>query len=213
MDNNKHFQRLVGSKERPEGMKYIDKIQDRKLKSAVQDAYRKYAYKLHFIPASVSGSYHPEDERGKEGLNIHVEKLCWFLDQVVQQYKLSDETRDILLTAAYFHDLGKVKLTRVKHVLVYKSKKEERCVRVERDVYGYDNHAEVSAQLAEQYLIKHGVPEEQRNVIASIIRKHMSHWTPHAPQPSTELEKLFALGDFIVSRKEFTLRKERKWLW
>jgi len=194
-------------------MKLYETIQDERLKKAVKKVLRDNGYKLHFIPATMTGRHHPIDERGYDGLMKHTEKVAWFLDQVCRQLNYSNEVRDILLTAAYFHDLGKIKQTKIIQEVKYSKGKIEREVKVIREVKNKDLHSIFSAELARKYLEKEGVEEETIEAITDIIKSHMSHWYPYLPQPQTELEKIFAIADFIVSRDEFQLKVPKESLW
>lgn len=190
-------------------MKYLEKIKDERLKRAVLKAYKIYGYKLHFLPSSLTGHHHPVDERGINGLTTHIEKMCWFLDGVADEFKYSDTVRDMLLTAAYFHDIGKVKQTTVSHELTYESDgSSKRTTKVIRNIGGLDLHPIISAKMAREFLEKEGVEEEMIQTICDLIARHMSHWYPNLPRPQTELEKMFALADFIVSREDFKIEKE-----
>ena len=42
------------------------------------------------------------------------------------------------------------------------------------------------------------------NTITKIIRSHMSHWIPtkNTPLPKTELERIFALADYVMNQKD-----------
>jgi len=184
-------------------MKYIDKIENKKLKNAVKKALEDYKPQLIFIPSSMTGKHHPYDERGKEGLLKHIEKVAWFVYQASIGLKLTSLERDILLTSAYFHDLGKVKETKVVQKISYPSL--ERTVEVSREIKK-DLHPIYSSEIAEEYLKKEGVETSIINQIKKIIISHMSHWYPYLPQPETNLEKLFYLADFITSRDNFNLK-------
>jgi len=193
-------------------MKYLEKIKDLRLKKAVLKAYSMYGYKLYFLPSSLTGRHHPPDERGIGGLKAHIEKMCWFLDGVADEFKYSDEVRDMLFTAAYFHDLGKVKQTTVSQEVSYPEKGQpKREVKVIRNVGGLDLHSIISAKMAREFLEKEGVKEETIQTVCNLVARHMSHWYPKLPLPQTELEKMFALADFIVAREDFRIEKEGKW--
>ena len=193
-------------------MKYYEIIKDPKLKNAVKMMLSDWGYKLRFIPSSMTGHYHPPDEHGLEGLIRHIEKLCWFLLCCSDEFQWDQDTLDEMLTAAYFHDIGKVVDTRVEQKVVYqKMKKVTRKVVVSRRVETGDHHPVVSAKVAEEYMKRAKVPSARIKRIKRIILSHMGHWYKGLPEPTTELERLFALGDFIVSRPEFRLVQEH-WL-
>lgn len=194
-------------------MRYLEKIKDKRLKRAVLRTYTMYGYKLYFLPSSLTGRHHPKDERGINGLRNHIEKVCWFLDGIADEFKYSDATRDILFTAAYFHDLGKVRQTTVSQELVYEPDgKTTRRIKVIRNIGGLDLHPIISAKMAREFLEDQGIEEETIKLICDLIASHMSHWYPNLPRPQTELEKMFALADFTVAREDFKIeRKEGKW--
>lgn len=193
-------------------MKTYELIKDEKLRRAVKSAYDRYGYKLSFLPSSITGRFHPKDEHGREGLYRHIEKLVWFIEETCKALNMDEHTRDVLLTVAFFHDLGKVTETKVFHQVTYEGTGVKRSTLVSREVRNGDFHPIVSSKLARNFLIAEGVPVEEVDLICSIIERHMGHWYPYLPQPQTELEKLFALADYIVSRAEFSLQKKKRWL-
>jgi len=194
-------------------MRYLEKIKDERLKKAVLRAYTVYGYKLYFLPSSLTGKHHPKNERGINGLRNHIEKVCWFLDGLADEFQYTNATRDILFAAAYFHDLGKVKQMTVSQELEYKPDgKTTRRTKVTRNIGGLDLHPIISAKMAREFLEDQGVEEETIKVICDLVARHMSHWYPSLPRPQTELEKMFALADFTVAREDFKIeRKEGKW--
>lgn len=191
-------------------MKCIEKIKDPKLKSAVAKAHAKYGYKLHFLPSSITGRHHPKDERSRGGLLKHIERLSYLLELISEEFQYPQEIRDIFLTAAYFHDLGKVLETEVKHemILGWRTKRQ---VRVSREVKDLDWHPLKSVALAKEFLQKEQVDAKTVNLVCALIKKHMGHWYPHLPKPQTELEKMFALADYLVSKPEIQIRRESLW--
>ncbi len=188
----------------------VEKIEDGRIRNAVLKALSDYGYKLKYIPSSMSGRFHPRDERGKEGLLRHIEKVAWLVYQISLQLNYPALLKDALIGAAYFHDLGKVAETKVVQEVSYKGKKISREVRVMREIKKKDFHPLASANLARKYLEKEGLDEETISVIEDLIKSHMSHWLPYLPQPETEAEKVLAIADFIASREEFQLQKGRK---
>jgi len=191
-------------------MKEFERIKDEKLRNAVLAAYSKYGYKLHFLPSSITGKHHPKDERAREGLLKHTKRLCHLLELICDGLEYPQEIRDILLTAAFFHDLGKVLETKVVHEVIF-GRKTERRVTVSREVKDLDWHPLKSAELAKEFLEKEQVDEKTINLVCVLIKKHMGHWYQHLPQPQTELEKIFALADFLVSRPDIEIGRKKIW--
>lgn len=193
-------------------MDYINEIKDEKIKKALKKALARYSYKLRFCPASFSGRHHPKDERGKEGLLRHIEKICWFLTNACEVLSYPQWVKDIFIFSAYFHDLAKVDRAKVVQKILYLDSKRENQIEVSREIgIEGDKHPYESALLARKYLEREGVDQATIGVITNIILKHMSHWYENYPQPESEYERIFALADFIVSRKEFRIEKKGVW--
>jgi hypothetical protein len=187
---------------------FVEEIKDKKLRKAVELMLKDWEYKLKFIPGSMTGVHHAKDERIKGGLSRHIEKVCWFITKSAEAFKLSDEDKDILLVCAYFHDISKVRDTRVLEKLIYWGKKILRKVEVAREVKDGDKHPFESANMARNYLAKAEVDTCTVGIIVNIIICHMNHWYPRYPLPKTEREKMFALADYIVSREEFDVKEK-----
>lgn len=183
-------------------------IKDEKLRKTVELMLYDWGYKLKFIPGSMTGVHHAKDERIKGGLSRHIEKIGWFVTKSSEAFKLSDEDRDILLVCAYFHDISKVRDTRVLEKLTYWGKKILRKVEIAREVKDGDRHPFESANMAREYLVKAEVDVCTIGIITNIIVCHMNHWYPRYPLPETEREKMFALADYIVSREEFNVKNK-----
>lgn len=183
-------------------------IKNEKLRKTVELMLYDWGYKLKFIPGSMTGVHHAKDERIKGGLSRHIEKVCWFVTKSSEAFKLSDEDKDILIVCAYFHDISKVRDTRVLEKLTYWGKKILRKVEISREVKDGDRHPFESANMAREYLVKAEVDVCTIGIITNIIVCHMNHWYPRYPLPKTEREKMFALADYIVSREEFNIKNK-----
>lgn len=187
---------------------FVEEIKDKKLRKAVELMLNDWGYKLKFIPGSMTGVHHAKDERTRGGLSRHIEKVCWFVTKNAEAFKLSDEEKDILLVCAYFHDISKVKNTRVLEKIIYFGKKILRKVEVTREINDGDRHPFESANMARDYLAKAEVESCTIGTIVNIIICHMNHWYSRYPLPKTEREKMFALADYITSREEFDLKEK-----
>lgn len=184
---------------------YIDVISNPKLKLAVKIFLKEYGFKLHYMPSSFTGKYHPKDEMGEEGLIIHTNRVCWFITRMSEAYGWDQPTLDKMLTAALFHDSGKVLQTEGESVLEYKGKEKKRYVKLTKKMTGRDTHPYLSLRLAQKYLEKAGVDSLLTKEITSMIYCHMSHWYPWYPLPFTHEEKMLALADYLASRRELKI--------
>ena len=98
-------------------------------------------------------------------------------------YNLSQEEKDLLLIAAWFHDTGYIKET--------------------------DNHEKRSVEIAEVFLGKRHIPAEQINIVSKLI---LSTKVPQNPETLTENilcdADLAYLGSDSLKHRNELLRKE-----
>lgn len=73
----------------------------------------------------------------------------------IQDMPLKKEEKDILLVAAFFHDIAK-----------------PICMIDKGNRYVFYNHEELSADIAEDFLIKIGFNNDERNLICFLIKEH-----------------------------------------
>ncbi len=59
------------------------------------------------IPSSFSGKYHPADEHGHGGNVLHTKRVIRIAHYMSESYALTQEEKDIVLTACLLHDLCK----------------------------------------------------------------------------------------------------------
>jgi len=109
--------------------------------------------------------------------------------------------------ASYFHDLSKCDFIKQEKRVIIKNEKEvERQIILTRNGQDELKHPSLSAKLAERFLVGAKVDIKVIRKITRMIESHMNHWYPVSPLPTTEDEKLFALGDFIVTREDLTIK-------
>ena len=192
-------------------MKYWETIQDPKLRYAVRRALGENRWKLFYMPSSLTGAHHPNNEHGVNGLNNHIEKVAKICSYYSDGMGYSVEQRDILITSAYFHDLGKIKQFRAWQEIEYeKYKVKRRTTHVSRSIESKDIHPLISSELAQRYLLREGVPQKTVDIISAIILCHMNHWYPYYPRPSTDLEKMFSMADYIAAREDLKFQDSLK---
>jgi len=186
-------------------------INDPRIDEAIRDAFYHYRWKLESLPASLGGYYHPKDEHEVGGFLLHLQRVIWFVNMYCEEFNVNNGTRDCMLAAAFFHDISnceKIKFHR--QVRIIDSKIVQREIILERKEEVLDDHPRKSAEIAKFYLEKEGVPPNMVKRIVGMIERHMSHWYPFMPQPETLEEKIIALADFIMTRKEYEFKKEAK---
>ncbi len=185
-------------------MSYIKDIHDPRARDAILEYYEENWDLLSLRPSSIDGSG-PVDEDIGGGLIVHCDKVAWFCKHAAVARGFNNEDRDLLLMAAYLHDLSLPHLMGYKrHVFNFEG----------AIVRGYDikmkaeldqTHAYQSAQFGCK-VVKDQIPHEQLVKLHGIIMSHMGQRCDLpddkvTPQPETELEILFAIADYVMSRE------------
>ena len=185
------------------GIRFIE-VKNVDIFRAVWKCYEDYKPRLTLLPASLGGNYHPPDEREVGGLIKHIERMCWFILKYAEEFKISDDDFDILMASAFFHDIGSVDITKVDLQVEIVDNKVIRKHVISRDQNLALKHPLISADIAKQYLDREKVSQKIIDLICNIIKSHMAHWYPNLPLPQTELERIFAFCDYLMSREEMT---------
>lgn len=173
--------------------KEIELIDDERLGNAVFDIIKDREEMLKNYPASTGGKHHPPEERGPGGLVLHIRRMVNLLHEISKHLGLTDLEHDILIFCALTHDISNIDIS-----------KQGDDGRIQRDgkMYGLW-HGCLSANISTKYLVKEGFLELDETVliIQGIIRSHMGVWLPNNRQPSSKLEIIFSLVDFIDTRE------------
>lgn len=186
-------------------------INDIRIDEAIRDAFYHFRWKLELLPASMGGYYHPKDETEVGGLLLHMKRVIWFVNKYCEEFEINDGTRDCMLAAAFFHDLSDCEIVKFKRkVRIIDAKVVQRETILDRKDEDFAYHPKKSAELAKFYLEKNNVPESYIKRIMGMVECHMSHWYSNMPKPNTLEEKIIALADFIMTRKELFPSEEEK---
>jgi len=194
-------------------LKFIDKVENEALREKIIEYYKENAELIHMIPTSTSGRYHPPDEDKPGALIRHGDKVAWFCLVTAREFQLSQRDIDILIVAAYMHDIANaVTGMGFKPVLFSFEDEFKRGHQLlpSKDVRAH--HANFSARITGN-LVKDTLPHEDLVKLYNIIERHMAHWYDKdderaPPLPETDLEKWFALGDRVMSEKEMRIEFE-----
>lgn len=189
-------------------MRFLHEIKNAALRDKIIAYYDENIELLSLRPGSMSGKYHPVDEDRGGGQILHSDKVAWFCLRACEHFQLPDNIRDILIAAAYLHDVSKSTLMGYKRVFFNFEGTIARGYQLnpgDTDLH----HANFSAREGAS-LIKGTVPHEDLVVFYNVVERHMSHWYPEdddrrPPLPETFLEKLFSTADNIMSQKEILL--------
>lgn len=146
------------------------------------------------VPASSSGKYHPQFDAGEGGLVRHTRATIAMLIQMFRNknvFPIEEHEQAYAISALLLHDGCKNGLmeTAVSTISAHPA-----CV----VAYLMDKHPEVMGMLS----------GEQQKAITGAILSHMGQWNTDyntkaviLPEPETNLQKLVALCDYIVSRR------------
>lgn len=81
----------------------IKKLYSKGLKDFLTEAVKDFPGYFWISPASLE-KYHPQDERMRGGLVLHVRRLCKLVEAFVDVYELNMWERDVLLASSILHD-------------------------------------------------------------------------------------------------------------
>lgn len=170
----------------------ISHITNENLRAAAQECITDRWDKLKILPASTSGKYHPPEQRGPGGTILHIRRMCNLAVQVVEHLKLTDYEKDLLIAGCVLHDISNCDIIEIDD-----NGKVTRNVKMLRE-----HHSLLSAQITMGYLAKHGIEptSELALELHGMISSHMGYWYAGWRKPTTKLELILTLLDFIDSR-------------
>ena len=164
----------------------------RELCLAVLEDFPEYIWE---VPASSSGKYHPSTDLGEGGLMRHqicVARICNYILQLEQyQNRIDSRQRDCMRIAALAHDGRKSGMENGGHTV------HEHPILAGDAVYA----------LRERF----SEFEEELSMIRELIYSHSGQWVDSKkselvlPKPSTEMQELIHLSDYIASRKDIEM--------
>ena len=177
-------------------------IKDTELRKLTVSLICEHKKTLTILPASISGKYHLE-----ETAQGHILRVVWFVKQIIEEFNLSQEERDILISSAVLHDIGYC-------IVTTKERINKSQIRYKTGWYrswnGGKYHPIVSAYMIGAEALKQKVETNPLVVkVALLVSSHMSHWTKECPQPTSDLAKYLALADYLASRKEIKIEESK----
>lgn len=148
------------------------------------------------VPASSTGKYHPAYSLGDGGLMRHQMAVVRFLNFFfeLEQYnsKLTSREMDLMRVAGLTHD-------------GMKSGSQEQ---FSTNKYTKFEHPVL---MAKKILESDGLPQEELELIAAAISKHMGQWNTDKksstvlPKPSDKFSRMLHVADYLASRKCLTM--------
>lgn len=172
--------------------KEIDLIYRDTAREAVRECIKDRAEDIIYYPASISGKYHPPEERGPGGLVVHIARLCRIIEDLSKHLDFTCDERDMLVIAAILHDISNIDLS---------EKTEYGTITRDHKIYS-EFHGELSAQITIEYFVKHGFDPKSKYMLElhDIITSHMGYWIKNAKKPTRKLEIIFSMLDYIDTR-------------
>jgi len=164
----------------------------RELCIAVLNDFPEYIWE---VPASSSGKYHPATDLGQGGLMRHqicVARICNYILQLEQyQNRIDSRQRDCMRIAAIAHDGRKSGLENSGHTV--------------------HEHPVLAGNAIWNLRDRFPRLEEELMLIRDLIYTHSGQWVDSKKselillKPSTEMQELVHLSDYIASRKDIEM--------
>ena len=178
-----------------------ENIRDSGLKEVTIELLKRYNKKLEELPASISGKYHLG-----ESTKDHIIRVVWFVNRIIEEFNLTQEERDVLLSSALLHDIGNCITTTKKRLLKEYQKLHK--TGWYRSVEGSRYHPIIGMFLVGREILKRRLYTNRLVIkVALTISSHMSHWSyPECPLPRNDLEKFLALADYLASLKDIDIK-------
>ena len=178
-------------------------IEDSELRILTISLLSKYKKILSILPASISGKYHLG-----ETAQDHIMRVAWFVKRIIEEFNLSQEEKDILISSALLHDIGYCVVTTRKRVRESQIKYKTGWY---RSMSGSKYHPIISMFLIGVEAFNQKIESNPLVVkVVSVVSSHMSHWTLECPQPMDDLAKYLALADYLASRKEIKIEESSR---
>jgi hypothetical protein len=147
------------------------------------------------VPSSWSGKTHPPDESGEWGMVIHSKRVAKLSIDLCREHSFSNFTRDAMIGAALFHDIGRVFDTKVKRGSGH-GPLSTHIIKTSKTLYKFIQNRKHEL---DRVTFKMFFDSLQR--MFEFINTHSTHWDQFSPQPNNLSEHIFATADYIASRK------------
>ena len=165
----------------------LDLIKSIEIKDFVVEVFKHIPEHGFTTPASTSGKYHPEDERGNLGNVAHSKKVVRWTHIYARAFGITDSLRlDILTASAILHDLGRRGLGKTP------------------STHTLREHASIMAGPLEKAQKELKLDIRIFNTIKDCVRYHNGRWTEQEIRKPieeyTRLELIIHLSDMAASR-------------
>jgi len=166
-------------------MEELKLISNPEIAKATSEILEKAPKKFWILPASLSGKYHPEDERKEGGLIKHTKKVIKIASYLCNIYEINSINKDLIIAACIIHDILK---------------------------YG-DDSIDTYSDIGKTAFKKHGAalidfakqfqPDGWHQKILEIASRHNGKWEL---QPRNDLEMIVHIADYLASRTDIEVK-------
>lgn len=148
------------------------------------------------IPSSFSGKYHPQDERTKGGNVLHTKRVVRIASLMSESYSLSQEEKDIVISACLLHDICKGKKEHGAEECKYDPMHPYTVGKFISECQEKDKKFASESESSTLFL-----SEDIVQSILRLVRCHLGPWSP-VPEtyPITYLDYIVHLSDNIASK-------------
>ena len=140
-------------------------------------------------PPSPSGKFHLHEKTMEE----HIIDCVAVAEEVAKEFKIKGTDFDILISACILHDIGRIKTTCLGKTEEKGNWKYYPKTGWSQKDYG-KNHPFDSSKVIKEY----DFPNNDR--VRDLVKCHMSHWLPWAPQPQNLLEYAMCISDYMATK-------------
>ena len=150
------------------------------------------------LPCSLSGRYHI-GETAQE----HLERTANIMRHLCDEFGVKEHDRDMLIAAAYLHDIGL-------YIITKKGKVDEPGWKYHKET----NFSRLDSLMRLHPLLGAAILEDcrlgRKKDIQRLVSVHMSHWYHRfCPQPKGLYEYMICTADYFASRKNITEYTEK----
>lgn len=162
--------------------KELELINDSEIRDFVEaclDHAPEYAFT---IPATSSGKFHPDDEKGEGGSYLHLRKAGRVADDLCRNFNVTGYDRDCIIAAAIMHDL---------------------CKNGYPDDSGHTvaGHGSLWIHIVEEFVPKSDILKIDYIVkIGQLIGEHMGRWDIPYHIATDTCSLIVQIADYVVSR-------------
>jgi len=167
----------------------LKKIKNREIRSLAENFLACTPDYFTKAPASSTGKYHPEDERGEGGLVLHTKRTVKVVLHLCEAFGIVGVRKDLMIVAALLHDLYRYGTA--------DTPKDHTDPR----------HSLTIAEGVQKFGKQHRVPDYYINFLVLLLQSHMGLFGPNPEVvENNRFAALFYIADYIASREDIEVK-------